>query len=130
MHCSYYKYKLTVNKRAVLDQFWVTHGSIKYGPIRFLFFNRTTNHRSLFKNHNSIIYQYLTARATRRSLFNRNVLVADQSLTVIIVAVQSLTAMEPQIGINSNCKLCIVILARNWLIRSYFYRWSGSGIGS
>ncbi len=37
--------------------------------------------------------------ASRKSLFNRNGLVADQSLTVIIVADQSLTAMDSQIGI-------------------------------
>ncbi len=50
------------------------HGSIKYGPIRVLFFNRELHvwimdhyFRPLSESYN---YQYLTAMANHRSLFN------------------------------------------------------------
>ena len=53
-------------------------------PIRVLFFNRNYESRPLFKTPIWIAYQYLTAMASRRSLFNRNGLVTDQSLTAIV----------------------------------------------
>ncbi len=50
-----------------------THGSIKYGPIRVLLFNRglriADHNLKLYLNCLSI---YLTATASRRSCFNRN----------------------------------------------------------
>ncbi len=47
-----------------------------------------------------------------RSLFNRNGLVADQSLTAMVMSQIS------RLEFNSNCKPQMVIFARDWLIRS------------
>ncbi len=60
--------------------------------------------RSLVKTLIWIVYPYLTAVASRRSLFNRNGLVADQSLTYSlgVVADQSLTAMVLEIGATAS----------------------------
>ena len=105
---------------------------------RFDFYFLTENHESQI-----IIYQYLTAMVSGISIFHRNGLLIDQSLSYShglvadqsfnshgLVADQSLTAMAHRLEFNSNCKTWIIILARDWLIRSYIYRWAGSGIGS
>ena len=109
------------------------HWSIKYCPVRVLFFNRKiqiADHylKLLYLNRISIFNSHGESHI---SLFNRNGLVIDQSHSSIfnrngLVTDQSLTAMARRSEFNSNCKLRIVILARDWLIKSYFYRLAGS----
>ncbi len=88
------------------------------------FYQRAMNRISLFKTSIWITYQYLTAMAlvTDHCLIEYG-LVANQFLTCLtlpwsIVADQSLTAIVHRLEFNSSCKPQIVILARNWLIRS------------
>ena len=116
---SFYKIKLITS--VCIHRYRGLHGSIKYCLVRVLFFNTELRIPDHYRFPIWIVYQYLTAMASRRSLFNRNCLVTDPDHSSLfnrngLVADQSLTAMARRLEFNSNCKPRIIILAR--LIRS------------